>query len=315
MRVVFLGYQTWGHTTLEALLGTHHDVPLVLTHPPSSHPYEAIWSDSVADLARAAGIEVVESTDADQPAVLAALRRARPDILLSSDWRTILSQTVLGVAPRGGLNIHDGLLPKYGGFAPVNWAIINGEDHAGVTLHFMTDDLDLGDIVLQQRVPIHENDTSAEVVARTMPLFAELPVAGLKLIEDGNEVRTPQDPTLSTFYHKRSVRDSRIDWTLSPRSVHNLIRAQADPYPNAHTTHKGKPLLVKRARLPARPYCGTPGRVFIPEGPGVVVLCGPDPAGLNQGVVLEVVQCEGEPPRPAVEHFTRMGEYLGEVVG
>jgi methionyl-tRNA formyltransferase len=115
---------------------------------------------------------------------------------------------------------------------------------------------------------------------------------------------------VSTFYHKRTERDRRIDWSRPARSVHDLVRAQADPYPNAFTVHRGRRLLVKRAVLPRRPYRGTPGRVFIRDGDGVVVVCGEAPGTANQGVVLLAVQPEGGDPIAAAKHFERMGDDL-----
>ena len=311
MRVVFLGYQTWGHTTLGAVLAAGHDVPLVLTHAAGDDPYERLWPDSVAGLAADAGIPVTTCRRAQSPDVVAAITAARPDILVSSDWRTWLDPGVLGLAPRGGINVHDGLLPRYGGFSPVVWAVANGEVEVGVTVHHMTSDLDLGDIVLQRRVPIHPDDTAADVVARTMPLFAALPVEALAALERGDAPRIPQDPAGSTFYHRRTDRDRRIDWARPPRAVRDLVRAQADPYPNAFTHHSGRRLYVKRAALPHRPYRGTPGRVFVPEGDGVVVVCGEATGELNQGLVLLAVQPEGGDPIAAVKYFSAMGEDLG----
>ena len=167
MRVVLFGYQTWGYRTLEALLGSEHEVVLAVTHPASDHAYESIWSDSVADLAAAHGVPVVVRNRPDED-VVRALKDARPDIIVANNWRTWIPPHIFNLPPYGTLNVHDSLLPAYAGFAPVIWALINGEPEVGVTAHLMNDDLDAGDIVLQRSVPVGPKDTAADLVHRTV---------------------------------------------------------------------------------------------------------------------------------------------------
>ncbi|HEU0300248.1 MAG TPA: formyltransferase family protein, partial [Longimicrobium sp.] len=232
-------------------------------------------------------------------------------VILSSDWRTWLDPRIYEIPPHGALNIHDALLPRYAGFAPLNWAILNGETETGVTVHWMNEHFDLGDILLQERVPIGPDETVTEVFRRTLPLFDTLAVEALRLLEAGDPPRIAQDPAQATFFHKRCERDSLIDWREPRTRIRNLVRAQSDPYPNAFTWHRGQKLRVKRASLAGVTYCGSPGRVFARHPEGVVVLAGADGGGPGQGVVLEVVQPEGGPEIPANEYFTRMGDYLG----
>lgn len=310
MRVVFMGYQTWGHITLDAVLRAGHEVPLVVTHPTSDHAYETIWADSVRALAESRGIPVIECQRACPVRVGDAVREARADVILSSDWRTWLDPRIYEIPPHGALNIHDALLPRYAGFAPLNWAILNGETETGVTVHWMNELFDLGDILLQERVPIGPDETVTEVFRRTLPLFDTLAVRALELLDSGDPPRTRQDPSQATFFHKRSECDSLIDWREPRGRIRNLIRAQSDPYPNAFTFHQGRKLKVKRASLAASTYCGSPGRVFARRPEGVVVIAGADDGSPGQGLVLEVVQPEGGPEIPANEYFTRMGDYL-----
>ncbi len=311
MQIVFMGYQTWGYRTLEAILGARHRVPLVITHPQSQHEYEKIWSDSVAELAAQHSISTIECMNANTDEVYAAISQQAPDVIVSSDWRTWLSPKLFSIAKLATINIHDALLPRYGGFAPINWAIANGETETGVTVHFVEYEFDLGDIILQERVPIHFEDTATEIFHKTLSLFPKLTLEALDLLEKDAVTRIPQDRRNATFYHKRSKRDSLIDWEKSPVDIYNLIRAQSDPYPNAHTLHKGMELRIKKAHLPGRSYCGTPGRIFTRTEDGVVVLCGPRQKDENQGLVVERLQRPGQEPVDAVDYFERMGGYLG----
>ena len=104
MRVVLFGYQTWGYRTLEALLGSEHEVVLAVTHPKSDHAYESIWSDSVADLAAAHGVPVVVSNRPGED-VVRALKEAQPDIIVANNWRTWIPPHIFNLPPRGTLNV------------------------------------------------------------------------------------------------------------------------------------------------------------------------------------------------------------------
>lgn len=308
MRVVFMGYQTWGHVSLQALLASPHEVALAVTHGDSAHPYETIWADSVAELAASAGIDVVTARTTDA-AVAERIAAARPDVILCSDWRTWVSPEVLALAPHGGVNVHDGLLPAYGGFAPINWAIVCGEEEAGLTAHLMSEELDHGDILVQERLPIAFTDTATDVVQRVFALLGPVTLAALDRLADPDFKPQPQDLSRATFFHKRSERDSRIDWASAPLAIYNLVRAQSDPYPNAHAFHRGRRLAIKRASLAERAYCGSPGRIFCRVPEGVVVLSG-RPGNGAQGLVVETVQPEGGEEMPANDYFRRMADYL-----
>lgn len=311
MRVGFLGYQTWGHRVLAALLESRHEVGFVVTHPASDHEYETIWNDSVQELAEARGLPLLLRTYANDPEVAALVEAHAPDLLVSSDWRTWLSPKIYQRARHGAINIHDALLPRYGGFAPLNWALVNGEHEVGVTVHFMDDELDAGDIVLQQRVPVDPTDTATDLFHKTLPLFPDLILRSLELIESGRQDWVKQDRSQATFFHKRSQEESRIHWDWSAVDIVNLVRAQPDPYPNAYCFHHGRRLRVLDAAVSHQRYGGTPGRILWREGPGVVVVCGPAArSGAEHGLVLRRVRTEDGRDLPAAEYFTELGTYL-----
>jgi methionyl-tRNA formyltransferase len=312
MRVVFMGYQPWGNVTLRALLKAEHEVSLVVTHPPGDHPYESIWPDAVTEISAEERIPCIESVHADED-VADAIAAVNPEVIFASNWRTWIAPKVFELASIGAFNIHDGLLPRYGGLAPLNWAVANGETEAGVTVHELASEIDLGDIAVQERVPIEPEDTATDLLHRTLPLFADLAVRTLAGLEAGTLRPRSQDPSQATFFHRRSQRDSQIDWSAPPEVVHNLVRAQSDPYPNAFTFHQGERIRVKETAMPARVYCGTPGRIFCREGNGIVAVCGRGQTS-NQGLVLKVVAPEDGPPVPAAEFFQGTGTQLGEEV-
>ncbi len=310
MRLVFMGYQTWGHRVLEALL-TEHEVPLVITHPTSDHAYETIWDDSVADLAAKHGIPVLERRYANDEEVAERLRGLGPDLLVSSDWRTWVAPRIYGLAKHGAINIHDALLPRYGGFAPLNWALINGEREVGVTVHFMNENFDLGDIVLQRRVPVGDDDTVTDLFHKTIKLFAPMTLEAIELIDSGRTDWIKQNPADATFFHKRSVEDSRIYWTWSAKDIVNLVRAQADPYPNTFAYFDGERIGILAASVSKLRLGGTPGRVFRPDGEGVAIVCGPGArSGVEHGVVVERIRTDDGREHRATDFFRTMGGYL-----
>ena len=310
MRVAMFGYQTWGHKTLEALIKSSHDVVLVATHPPSDQPYESIWSDSVEDLARDNDIPVVLAQRPDD-ALIDRVRAAGPDIMVANNWRTWLPRELFDLPPHGTLNLHDSLLPEFTGFSPVIWAMISGANEVGLTAHRMDDDLDTGDIVLQRAIPIGATDTGTDLVRATIDLIPDVLIEALDLIESGRATWTPQNLEDRTFFHKRSARDSIIDWRWSAAELDRFVRALSDPYPNAVTHYRGQRIRVVKAAVSQYRYGGTPGRVFIAEGDGMVIVAGADAhRGQGRGLVIQRIRLDDGTELPALEFFGRGGGYL-----
>lgn len=311
MRVVMVGYQTPGHRTLQALLGSDHEVTLVVTHPRSDHAYERIWDDSVADLAEQHDVPLLVRSRPDDAELLSRLKEAEPDIMVATNWRTWIPPEVFNLPKSGTLNVHDSLLPAYAGFAPLIWALINGENEVGVTAHMMDEELDAGDIVLQRAVPVAPTDTATDLFHKTIGLYGPIVLDALDLIAVGGRQWIRQDRSKASFFHKRSIEDSRIDWTWPAQDIANLVRAQSDPYPNAFTFHRGERIRILQASVSEKCYGGTPGRVVIQTDAGVVVVAGQDAhRGQNQGLVVEQVRTEDGTEYTAVEYFSRMGGCL-----
>ncbi|WP_432160925.1 methionyl-tRNA formyltransferase [Streptomyces sp. NRRL F-5630] len=313
MRVVMLGYQTWGHRTLRALLDSGHEVALVVTHPRSEHAYEKIWDDNVAELAEKHGVPVLLRNRPDDEELLAAVREARPDIIVANNWRTWLPPELFDLPPHGTLNIHDSLLPAYAGFSPIIWALINGEERVGVTAHRMNAELDAGDVLVQRSVPVGPDDTATDLFHRTVDLIEPLVRESLDLIGSGRDAGqwVPQDRARASFFHKRADEDSRIDFQWPAERLERLVRAQSDPYPNAYAFHRGKRLRIVSAGVSEGRYGGTPGRIFIREGDGVVVVAGPEAyTGRHPGLLVRRVRTEDGTEYAARDYFRTMGGYL-----
>ncbi|WP_371664000.1 methionyl-tRNA formyltransferase [Streptomyces sp. NBC_00280] len=311
MRVVMFGYQTWGHRTLQALLDSDHEVVMAVTHPKSDHVYEKIWDDSVADLAEKHGIPVLLRNRPDDPELLGRLRELAPDLIVANNWRTVLPPEIFDLPAHGTLNIHDSLLPAYAGFSPLIWALINGEREVGVTAHRMNAELDAGDVLLQRAVPVGARDTVTDLFNRTVDLITPVVHESLGLIASGRAEWIPQDRSRASFFHKRSLEDSRIDWTWPAEDLERLVRAQSDPYPNAFTHHKGQRIRIVEAAVSEGCYGGTPGRIFIREGDGIVVVAGTEARnGRLRGLLVKRVRTEDGAEIAATDYFRTMGGYL-----
>jgi methionyl-tRNA formyltransferase len=306
------GYQTWGHRTLRALLDSGHDVVLAVTHPKSEHAYEKIWDDSVAELAEQHDVPVLLRNRPDDAGLLQTLRDSAPDIIVANNWRTWLPPEIFDLPPHGTLNIHDSLLPAYAGFSPLIWALINGEKEVGVTAHRMNAELDAGDILLQRAVSVADGDTVTDLFHRTVDLIEPIVRESLELIASGRARWVAQDRTQATFFHKRSIEDSRIDWSWPAEDLERLVRAQSDPYPNAFTHHRGERIQIVSAAVSRARYGGTPGRIFIREGDGVVIVAGADArTGRRRGLVVERLRTPDGAEHAATDYFRTMGGYLG----
>ncbi|HRY16204.1 MAG: formyltransferase [Candidatus Competibacteraceae bacterium] len=267
-RAVVFAYHNVGVRCLKTLLAQNIDVALVLTH--QDNPNEQIWFDCVSVAAADYGIPTITPENPNHPEIVQYISELAPDFLFSFYYRCMLSPELLAIAPRGALNLHGSLLPKYRGRAPVNWAVLYGETETGATLHYMTAKPDAGDIVAQTAVPILPDDTAREVfdkvtVAAEMTLHNVLPA-----LVSGTAPRLPQDLSRGGYFPGRKPEDGRIDWNWPAMRIHNLVRAVAPPYPGAFTTVAGQPARILRTRVlvnsPSHPHPSPPrGRKFVLE--------------------------------------------------
>jgi methionyl-tRNA formyltransferase len=308
MRVVSFGFQTWGRKTLQALIDQKHDVVLAVTHPASAQGYKAIWADSVEDLAREHSIPV-HLTERVDAMTIDRVKRAEPDVIVVNSWYTKMPAELYDLPPHGTLNLHDSLLPKFTGFSPVLWALISGESEYGLTVHRMDDGLDTGDILVQHALSIGPGDTGTELVVRAMDLIPGVLREALDALKSGTAVWRPQKKEDRTYFHKRSERDSLIDWGWPAEDLERFVRALSDPYPRAFTFYHGERIEVLEARVSDARYGGTPGRVIVQEGGGAVV-CGPAAyRGGNRALVVTRIRTSDWVERRGDEFFTG-GGYL-----
>jgi len=288
MRCVVFAYHEIGYVGLRCLLEMGAEVPLVFTH--EDDPGEVVWFRSVRALAERHGLPVFAPQNANEPQWVEAVERVAPDFLFSFYYRRLLAPAVLRLPKHGALNLHGSLLPRYRGRCPVNWVLIHDEKETGVTLHYMTEKPDAGDIVAQRAVPIDDQDTALTLYRKLTHASEELLRETLPLLFAGRAPRRPQDPSQASYFGGRKPADGRIDWSAPARAVFNLVRAVTHPYPGAFTSHRGETLYVWRCSVhPDQSAAAAPPGTVLAIAPHLLVQCG-------SGVVrLDVVSGAGEP--------------------
>lgn len=308
MRIVSFGFQTWGYKTLQALIDLNHEVVLAVTHPASDECYKAIWSAPIDELAREHGIPVHFTGRVDAETI-DLVKRAEPDVIVVNSWYYRMPVELYGIPPHGTLNLHDSLLPKLTGFSPILWALISGETEIGLTIHRMDEGLDTGDVLVQHSLPIGPTDSGTELVMRGMDLIPGALAEALNALESGTAVWRPQKKAERSYFHKRSERDSLIDWSWPAEDLERFVRALSDPYPRAFAYYGGERIEILEARVSGARYGGTQGRVMVQEEGGAVV-CGPNAyRGGNRGLLItrvrsaDGVECCGD-------KYFRRGGYL-----
>jgi methionyl-tRNA formyltransferase len=311
MRVVSFGFQTWGRKTLQALIDLNHDVVLAVSHPASEQSYKAIWSDSVEDLARGHGIPLHLTARVDAETI-DLVERADPDVIVVNSWYTRMPAELYDLPPHGTLNFHDSLLPKCTGFSPVLWSLISGESEFGLTVHRMDEGLDTGDILIQHALPIGPTDTGTELVIRAMDLIPGALRDALDALESGTAVWRPQNKAERTYFHRRSARDSLIDWSWPAEDLERFVRALSEPYPRAFSSYRGERLEVLEAHVSEARYGGTPGRVIVQEGGGAVVTGRDAHRAGNRALVITRVRTADGAEHRGDEFFVRGGYLSGD---
>jgi len=250
-RAVVLAYSEVGVRCLGVLLAQGVEIPLVLTH--ADDPNERQWFGSVRELAERHGVRVATPDDPNTTEWLAEASRIAPDFVFSFYYRHMLRTEWLGLAPRGALNMHGSLLPKYRGRAPVHWAILNGETSTGASLHYMLEKPDAGALVDQEAVPILENDTALEVSLKVAAAAGAVLDRALPRLIAGTAEARALDLASGSYFGRRRPEDGRIDWRRGAQVVHDLVRAVAPPFPGAFTDVDGTRLAVLSTRLDAGP--------------------------------------------------------------
>jgi len=273
MRIVFMGTADFGIPTLR-ILHEKHDVAAVVTGPDKPQGRGRVLRPTpVKTAAVELGIPVLSPESLKDPSFVGRLGDIGADLFFVVAFR-ILPREVFTIPPEGTVNLHGSLLPDYRGAAPINWAVINGDERTGLTTFFIDENIDTGDIILQTTVEIGPDETAGELYERMKELGAGLSLRTVELIESGKAFPKRQPVSSARPAPKLRKEDGRIDWGRDAASIHNQVRGM-NPFPGAFTDWEGGPLKIHRTKLIDRDSPGTPGLVTgASPRRGLTVSCG-----------------------------------------
>jgi methionyl-tRNA formyltransferase len=310
MRVIFMGTPAFAVPSLRTLVEEGYHVTAVVTQPdrPKGRKRELTLSP-VKEVALGYGIPVYQPEKLRHTQAVQTMLAVKPDLIVTAAYGQILPESILQAPHFGCINLHASLLPKYRGGAPIQQAIIDGQQETGVTLIYMVKALDAGDILAQQAIPITAEDDVETMHDKLSRLGAELLKETLPLLLQGKIKAIPQDESLVTYAPNISREAEKLDWTRSAEALANQVRG-LHPWPVAFTTWRGSPFKIWRAVALKERAEMTAGSVKRIDPTGIVVATG-------EGCLrLQEVQPAGK-KRMLVQEFVRgypmkVGEWLGE---
>ena len=239
MRLVFMGTPDFASASLEALLKSDDSVVGIVTQPDRPKGRGQVLTPSpVKLLAQRERIPLLQPLKMKDPEFLQALAGWKPDLIAVAAFGRILPPAILSLPPRGCINVHGSLLPKYRGAGPIQWAIINGETETGVTTMLMDEGMDTGAMLLQEIIPITADDTAGSLAPRLAELGGRLLVETIVRLKAGTLVPQPQDSSQATLAPLLRKEDGAIDWALPATIIASRVRGLS-PWPGAYTTVAG----------------------------------------------------------------------------
>ncbi|WNS45752.1 methionyl-tRNA formyltransferase [Paenibacillus sp. MMS20-IR301] len=312
MKIVFMGTPAFAVPSLRMLLEEGYEVAAVVTQPdrPQGRKKTLVPSP-VKEAALELGLPVLQPERMRRPEAVAELAAYEPDLIVTAAYGQILPKSVLDMPKNGCVNVHGSLLPKYRGGAPIQRSIINGEQVTGVTLMYMAEGLDTGDMISRVEVPIEDEDTSGT-------MFEKLSIAGMELLKAemprlaaGRVEAAVQDDSEATYAPNLSRDDERIDWTAGSVAVYNRIRGLV-PFSGAFTLLEGETFKVWAAEKPDPHSTGgsaAPGTVLAASSRGVEVKTG------DGVILLTTVQPAGKKAMSAADFSRGASLAAGTVLG
>lgn len=276
MKVIFMGTPEFSVGTLEALIEAGHEVALAVTQPdkPKGRGGKMQYTP-VKEAALKHGIPVFQPKKVREPECVEELKRYNADIIVVIAFGQILPKELLEMTPFGCVNVHASLLPKYRGAAPIQWAVIDGEEVSGVTTMQMDEGLDTGDMLLKTEIRLDEKETGGSLHDKLAAAGAELCVRTLKGLEEKTVVPKPQGESPTAYARMLDKKLGNIDWSRDAESIERLVRG-LNPWPSAYTNWDGKVMKIweARAEKKAAETGGVPGTVISVEKDGFCVETG-----------------------------------------
>ena len=224
MRILFMGTPDFAAVSLKRLVEDGHELCGVFTQPDKPRNRNKVTFSPVKEYALSQGLTVYQPTKLRDGTALELVRSLAPELIVVVAYGRILPKDILDVPPLGCVNVHASLLPKYRGSAPINWAMLNGDTETGVSIMYMAEELDAGDVILTAKTPIDPEEDLPSLWDRLAKVGAEALAEALPLLAAGTAPRTPQDSTQATFAPMLSRELSPIDWTKPMAAIRNQVR-------------------------------------------------------------------------------------------
>lgn len=304
MKLIFMGTPDFSASILEDIIKSGHEVIAVVTQPDKQkgRGHEVSFTP-VKELALKYDIEVLQPVKVREPEFIAKLKGLAPDVIVVAAFGQILPKDLLDMPPLGCINVHFSLLPKYRGAAPIQYSIINGEKETGITIMYMDEGIDTGDIILQRAIPIEKEETAGSLFDKMAVLGGELIIEALQQLGEGKAVRTPQNHEVATYYKMINKEMGRLDFHQSAEGLERLIRGLS-PWPSAYTYLDGKTLKLWRAGVEPE---AAGAKEALESQPGEIAQLRKDALVIKTGdgfLVVKELQLEGK-KRMAADAFLR----------
>jgi methionyl-tRNA formyltransferase len=309
MRVLFIGTGDIGLPSLEWLIqSSQHEIAAVVTQPDKPVGRKQVLTPpQIKVRALAAGLPVIQPLKIRH--AVAELAAFRADIAIVVAYGQLLSRAVLDVPPLGCLNIHASLLPRHRGAAPIQAAIRDGDSETGITIMFMDEGLDTGDMLIKHTLPILPTDTGGVLHDKLAQLAPATLEAALGLITAGHPPREKQNAAEVTHVRKLTRQDGKLDWQRPAQELERLIRAFT-PWPGTHCLLGDVQMKIHRAEIITHAdACPTAGTIVSADASGILVSCG---SGLLN---LTEVQLEGSKRLPAADFLRGHPLHAGDRIG
>jgi methionyl-tRNA formyltransferase len=296
VRIVFLGTPAFAVPSLDALARAGHELLAVVAQPdrPAGRGH-LVREPATKRWANERAVPALQPEKIRDGRLSGELSALRPDVLCVAAYGRILGEDLLALAPRGAVNVHGSLLPKYRGAAPIQWAIASGERETGVTIMQMDAGLDTGDVLLQRTMAIAPEDTAETLAPRLATLGGEALVAALALLARDALVPVRQDGGRATLAPILAKEDGRVQWTLPAPRIADRLRGFS-PWPGAWTTFEGRTVKLLSASDAGAATAGeAPGEARRVAGRGIAVAC-----GAGTALLVTRLQPEGKAPQDAL---------------
>lgn len=285
MKIVFMGTPEFAVPSLKALVEAGHEICGVFTQPdkPKNRGMK-LQPTPVKEYALTQDIPVFQPAKMRDGEALSVLKELSPELIVVAAYGKILPVDILELPPRGCINVHSSLLPKYRGAAPINWAILNGEDESGVTIMYMAEGLDTGDMIAASSTAIAIDENAQQLHDRLAEMGAELITQVVAQMEQGEVQASKQDDALSCYAPMLSKELSPIDWGKPARQIHDQVRGLY-PWPSAIAEIDGVRCKILRTSITGESTGKAAGRFVQADKKGMKIACG-------GGEVLEILELQ-----------------------